>query len=204
LEICNLDTNILKSGNEERSSTVNFSKPPTVILCLLLTLAVLTVYSQISMHDFIAYDDDQYVYENPMVKAGITPAGIHWAFFSFYYANWHPLTWLSHMLDCQMFGLKPGGHHLMNLAIHMASTLLLFIVLLKMTHRPWRSAIVAAIFGLHPIHVESVAWISERKDVLSALFGMATLLLYVRYTKKTTKVCCCRGITAPGLWHCGP
>jgi len=154
-----------------------------IFLCLALALATLAVYWQTSGHGFIAYDDDQYVYENSIVKAGITASGVAWAFTTFFYANWHPLTWLSHMLDCQLFGLDAGAHHLVNLAFHLASTLLLFSALVRMTRQPWRSSLVAGVFALHPLHVESVAWISERKDVLSVFFAMLALLLYIRYAE---------------------
>jgi protein O-mannosyl-transferase len=155
-------------------------------LCLALSLATLAVYWQTSEHDFVAYDDDQYVYANSIVKAGITASGVRWAFTTFFYANWHPLTWLSHMLDCQLFGVNAEAHHVINLGFHLASALLLFGVLLRMTRQPWRSSLVAGIFALHPLHVESVAWISERKDVLSTFFAILTLLLYVRYTEVST------------------
>jgi protein O-mannosyl-transferase len=157
-----------------------------VVLCLTLALATLAVYWQTSGHAFIAYDDDQYVYENSTVKAGLTTSGIAWAFTTVFYANWHPLTWLSHMLDCQLFGLDAGAHHIVNVAFHLTNTLLLFIALALITRQPWRSTLVAGIFALHPLHVESVAWIAERKDVLSTFFAMLTLLLYKRYTENTT------------------
>ena len=155
-----------------------------IIICSLLALAVLTIYAQTANYGYVAYDDDQYVYQNPWVKAGLTASNIGWAFTTFFYANWHPLTWISYMLDFNMFGSNPGAQHLVNVALHLASTLLLFLALVRMTRQPWRCAVVAAIFAVHPLHVESVAWISERKDVLSTFFEMLTLLLYVRYTVK--------------------
>jgi len=155
-------------------------------VCLALGLATLAVYLQTSGHGFIRFDDDQYVYENPMVRAGLTTSGLAWAFATFSAANWHPLTWLSHMLDCQLFGLDAGAHHLVNVAFHLANSLLLFLACAKMTRRPWRSVVVAGIFALHPLHVESVAWVAERKDVLSTFFGMLALLLYVLYTEAAT------------------
>ena len=155
-------------------------------VCLALGLATLAVYLQTSGHGFIRLDDGQYVYENPMVEAGLTASGLAWAFTTFTAANWHPLTWLSHMLDCQLFGLNAGAHHLVNVAFHLANSLLLFLICARMTRRPWRSLVVAGIFALHPLHVESVAWIAERKDVLSTFFGMLALLLYVRYTEAAT------------------
>jgi tetratricopeptide (TPR) repeat protein len=155
-----------------------------ILICALLALATIAIYAQTATHGYVAYDDDQYVYQNHWVKAGLTGANIAWAFTTFFYANWHPLTWLSYMLDFSLWGENPGAQHLENVAIHLASTLLLFLVLTRMTRRPWRAALVAAIFTVHPLRVESVAWISERKDVLSTFFDMLTLLLYVRYAAK--------------------
>jgi len=158
--------------------------PPKRLLipiCLTLAAAMLAVYLQTAGYGYVAYDDDQYVYENPILKAGLTAANLGWAFTTFYYANWHPLTWVSYLLDQQLFGLQPGAQHMVNLALHLASTLLLFLALVRMTGRTWRCAVVAGIFALHPLHVESVAWISERKDALSTFFEMLTLWLYVRY-----------------------
>ncbi|HVO85319.1 MAG TPA: tetratricopeptide repeat protein [Syntrophobacteria bacterium] len=143
-----------------------------------------TVFWQVGSHDFIAFDDPEYVIDNPMVRAGLTLQGLKWAFSTFAAANWHPLTWLSHMLDCELFGLNPGRHHLASLFFHLLNTLLLFLVLVKMTTALWRSAVVAALFAIHPLHVESVAWIAERKDVLSTSFWMLTLWAYSRYAEK--------------------
>ncbi len=131
--------------------------------------------------NFINYDDPDYILGNAHVDHGLTWTGIVWAFTSSDAANWHPLTWISHMMDCQFFDLHPAGHHLMNLLLHTANTLLLFLLLKNMTGAIWRSAFVAAAFAWHPLHVESVAWASERKDVLSAFFWMLTLLAYARY-----------------------
>jgi Flp pilus assembly protein TadD len=163
------------------------SKLMLFLMCLALCLSTLAVYSQVAGHDFIAYDDDQYVYENTHIKNGLTPSSIKWSLTTFYFANWHPLTWMSHMLDYQIFGLNAGGHHIVNLLLHIANVLLLFATLLGMTRRPWRSFIVSAIFALHPLHVESVAWVCERKDVLSAFFGFITILLYSTYAKAPSK-----------------
>ncbi len=155
-----------------------------IFICLALAAATLAIYAQTATHGYVAYDDDQYVYQNPWVKAGLTGSNVAWAFTTFFYANWHPLTWISYMLDSSLFGLSPGAQHLVNVAFHLASTLLLFLALARMTRQAWRSAVVAAIFAVHPMHVESVAWISERKDVLSTFFEMLTLLLYVRYVSR--------------------
>jgi hypothetical protein len=143
---------------------------PAFLIAVLLTLAVLGTYWPVQKYDFVNFDDDEYVFDNPHVKTGLTLKNIVWAFTKSHSANWHPLTWVSHMVDCELFGLNAGGHHLMNLYIHLANVLLLFFLLKKITAATWRSAFVAALFALHPLHVESVAWISERKDVLSAFF----------------------------------
>ena len=145
-----------------------------------LALATLAVYLPALHHGFVDYDDQQYVTDNPRVQAGLTRAGLVWAF-GFHAGNWHPLAWLSHMLDCQLFGANAGGHHLTSVLLHVANTLLLFAVLQRMTQAPWRSAAVAALFAWHPLHVESVAWVAERKDVLCAFFWMLTLLAYAQH-----------------------
>jgi len=152
-------------------------------LCLVLCLVTIAVYGQLYRAGFIAYDDDSYVTDNPTVKDGLTSSGIAWAFTTFHCSNWHPLTWLSHMLDWSLFAQNAGAHHLVNLAFHLASVLLLFVAFVSMTGRPWRSAIVAGIFAIHPLHVESVAWVAERKDVLSTFLGLAALVFYIRYVK---------------------
>jgi protein O-mannosyl-transferase len=149
-----------------------------------LLLAVLAVFGQTIGHDFVNFDDDVYVYENPQVNGGLTSAGTAWAITAFHSNNWHPLTWLSHMLDCQLYGLKPGGHHVSNVLLHAASAILLFLALQRLTGAFWPSAWVAAIFALHPLRVESVAWVAERKDVLSGLFFMLTLWFYARYVER--------------------
>ncbi|MFA5293408.1 MAG: tetratricopeptide repeat protein [Phycisphaerae bacterium] len=153
-----------------------------VCICLAMTLVTLAVYWQMCQYDFVNFDDYKYVGENPHVRYGFTREGIKWAFTNFGYAgNWHPLTWLSHILDCQLYGVDPGRQHLTNLFLHIANTLLLFAVFSAMTGTLWQSAFVAALFVLHPMHVESVAWISERKDLLSTLFWLLTMWAYVRY-----------------------
>jgi tetratricopeptide (TPR) repeat protein len=154
-----------------------------ILICLGLALAIAVVYSPVVRFGFINYDDPTYVTDNAFVKAGLTFKGFVWAFTNTSAYNWHPLTWLSHMLDCQLFGLNAGAHHLVNVIFHVANTLLLFSVLRRMTRAPWRSAFVAAVFALHPLHVESVAWVAERKDVLSALFWVLTIWAYVRYVE---------------------
>jgi tetratricopeptide (TPR) repeat protein len=150
---------------------------------LALVLFTFVAFEQIRHNNFVNYDDNLYVTENPHVKAGITHESVVWAFTTSHASNWHPLTWLSHMLDCELFGLNPHWHHLTNLFFHIANTLLLFWVLKKMTGRIWPSVFVAAAFALHPLHVESVAWVAERKDVLSTLFGLLTIAAYIRYAQ---------------------
>lgn len=157
-------------------------------VCLLLVLATLAVYGQVVHHDFVNLDDNEYVYENLHVRSGLTWKEIPWAFASMHGGNWHPLTWLSHMFVCELFGLDAGVHHLVNLLLHLLNSVLLYLVLDRMTGAVWRSAMVAALFALHPLHVESVAWVSERKDVLSTLFFMLTLGAYVRYANRPSRV----------------
>ena len=148
-----------------------------------LVAVILAVYTQVVSHQFIILDDNRYIRENPMVNQGLTLTGIAWAFTTFHAANWHPLTWLSHMLDCQIFGLNAGSHLLVNALMHAVNCLLLFLFLRRVTGAKWRSAIVAALFALHPLHVESVAWAAERKDTLSTFFGLLSLLAYARYVE---------------------
>jgi protein O-mannosyl-transferase len=160
------------------------SNKQILIIYIVLTAITLAVYLRINQSDFIGVDDSVYVIENIHVQSVITLNGIRWAFSTTYAEFWHPLTWLSLMFDYQLHGLNAGGYHLTNLILHVLSTLLLFWLFCRMTGAVWRSAFVAAFFALHPLHVESVAWVSERKDVLSAFFWMLTLCLYVYYTEK--------------------
>jgi tetratricopeptide (TPR) repeat protein len=155
-----------------------------LIIYLVLTIVTLAVYWQVNHYDFVNYDDQVYVTENSHIQSGITLGGFRWAFSTIYAEFWHPLTLLSLMFDYQLHGLNAGGYHLTNLILHIMSTLLLFWLFNRMTGAIWRSAFIAAIFSLHPLRVESVAWIAERKDVLSAFFWMLTLCLYVYYTEK--------------------
>src|SRR5271157_4476668 len=155
----------------------------TMLVCLVLALGTAVLYWPATSFDFIYFDDPLYVVTNPHLKGGLSWRGLGWCFQAGYAANWHPLTWMSHMLDCQCFGLKPGGPHAVNLLLHAANSVLLFLVLKRMTNALWRSAMAAALFAWHPLHVESVAWIAERKDVLSAFFWMLALWAYVRYAE---------------------
>jgi tetratricopeptide (TPR) repeat protein len=154
------------------------------IYCLLLALATLKVYGDVFAAGFIRFDDPRYVTQNPHVVAGLTWDGATWAFTTLFKSNWHPLAWLSHMLDVELFGLDAGGHHATSLLLHTANSLLLFAVLRSATRAPGPSALVAALFALHPTHVESVAWIAERKDVLSTFFGLLATACYVGYARR--------------------
>ena len=160
-------------------------------IALLLVLGTLAVYLPASHHGFTLFDDNDYVTENPMVENGLTWAGVKWAFTTWHASNWHPLTWISHMADCQMAGLNPSVPHCENVLFHAANAVLLFALLLRLTGLRadasarqaggvWPAAFIAALFAWHPLHVESVAWIAERKDVLSTCFALLTLLAYTK------------------------
>ena len=155
------------------------------LLVVLLVILMLAVYWQSTDHDFLTYDDNLYVTDNLRVKTGLTYRNMLWAFTTMEASNWHPITWWSHMLDCQIHGLNPKGHHLTNVLFHIANTLLLLYLLFSATRNYWQSMFVAALFALHPLHVESVAWIAERKDMLSTFFMFGTLILYTRYTQNS-------------------
>jgi protein O-mannosyl-transferase len=165
-----------------------FSKDPvTLLLCLALAAIILVVYLPAGSHTFFILDENDHVTENPYVANGLTGAGIIWAFTSVAAFNWHPVTWLSHMTVAQFYGMDPGAHHLANVLIHTAASVVLFLLFLRVTGARWQSLFVAALFALHPLHVESVAWVAERKDVLSALFGFLTLLCYAQRVTKPSK-----------------
>jgi protein O-mannosyl-transferase len=165
--------------------TERFGSLPEVIgVCFVLAALTWVVFAPTIHAQFINYDDQTYVYQEPKVTAGVSVQGTIWAFTHFHSENWHPLTTISHMLDCQMYGLNPGGHHFTNIVLHTLAVILLFIVLRQMTGAIWRSGFVAAVFAIHPLHVESVAWVSERKDVLSAVFFMLILAAYTHYVRK--------------------
>lgn len=153
------------------------------LVCLFLIISTFSVYWQVHNYEFINFDDDLYITDNLNVQAGLTIESITWAFTTIHASNWHPLTWLSHMLDCQLYGLNPEGHHVTNLLFHIANSLLLFFVFKRMTGHFWRSAFLASLFAIHPLHVESVAWISERKNVLSTFFWMLTMWSYIWYVQ---------------------
>lgn len=170
-----------KAVSFEHSSVRNI-----VVVCLALVVITLSVYVQVGNHEFLSYDDDVYVTGNPHVASGITGKNIIWAFTSVgeRTGNWHPVTWLSHMTDVQFYGMNPGGHHITNVVIHTLSSLFLLLLLFRFTGSLMQSAFVAAMFALHPMHVESVAWVAERKDVLSAFFWFLTLIFYCEYVSK--------------------
>ena len=158
----------------------------SLAICLLLVLGTLALYWPVTRHEFVNYDDTDYVTQNAYVQAGLSAKSIAWAWSSEVARNWHPVTMFSHMLDCQLFGLKPGGHHFTSLLLHTANSVLLFLLLRWLTGATWRSALVAALFAFHPLHVESVAWVAERKDVLSMFFFLLTIWAYTAYVRKST------------------
>src|ERR1700733_886561 len=152
-----------------------------MLICLLLASVTLALYWPATGFDFTNYDDPDYIIYNPAIQHGVSPDSVAWAFKTSHASNWNPVTWISHMVDYSLYGLKPGGHHLTNLIFHTANAVLLFLVLWQLTGTQWRSALVAALFAWHPLHVESVAWISERKDVLSTFFWLLTMMAYGVY-----------------------
>ncbi len=154
------------------------------IICILLSALVLAIYWKVQYHEFINYDDGRYITQNKHVKSGLSKENFIWAFTHSHSANWHPITWLSHMLDSHFYGLNPNGHHLTSLGLHIANSLLLFLVLCRMTGEVWKSCFVASLFAFHPINIESVAWTSERKSVLSTLFWLLTTWAYINYVQK--------------------
>jgi protein O-mannosyl-transferase len=177
-----------KSKRESSDRRAATSRPISRVayawLAVALVVLTVLVYQPVLQSRFLGLDDDDYLTSNPNVQHGLTAAGVKWAFTSFHASNWHPLTWMSHTLDWQLYGSGPIGHHAANLVIHVANVLLLFWVLTLLTGMAWRSAFVAALFAIHPLHVESVAWVSERKDVLSTLFWLLTMLAYVTYARR--------------------
>jgi len=153
------------------------------LICLVLAVSILAVYLQVADHEFIDYDDNVYITENPQVQSGLTSKSVGWAFTTTRAGNWHPLTWLSHMMDYQLFGLNPRGHHLTSVFLHITNSILLFLALRWATSTIWPSALAASLLAIHPLHVESVAWVAERKDVLSTFFWLLTMLAYINYAK---------------------
>jgi hypothetical protein len=182
-----------RGSTDANSSWVGSASPPQprgsrtkiVAISAVLALITLALYAPSARHGFIDYDDDTYILDNPHVYTGLSTENILWAFRSGYGGNWHPITWISHMVDYQLFGLNPGPQHLINAIFHAANTVLLFLALQNITCCYWRTAFVAALFGFHPLHVESAGWLAERKDLLSALFAFVALLAYGHYSKAT-------------------
>jgi tetratricopeptide (TPR) repeat protein len=180
------------SSNAGSDQNVGFmaeskSKHCTLLICLGLALVVFAVFWPVSKCDFVNYDDLGYITTNQNIQHGITAESLKWALTTGHSSNWHPLTWISHMLDVQFYGLNPMGHHLTNLLFHIANAVLMFLLLRSMTKTLWPSAFIAALFALHPLRVESVAWVSERKDVLSTFFWILTVWAYVRYTQTSAQ-----------------
>jgi Flp pilus assembly protein TadD len=175
--------NEIASRFPARSKSLNQKNMRPRFLILLLVLITLAVFLPVVQCNFLDYDDNDYVTDNPFVKNGLTWPDLRWAFTTFHASNWHPLTWLSHALDCQLFGAHAGAQHYVNVIFHTANVALLFILLLRLTHSLWPAAFIAALFAWHPLHVESVAWISERKDVLSTFFALLALLSYTKYAQ---------------------
>jgi protein O-mannosyl-transferase len=165
--ICSPLTNIKFKGLGETDKADKILK---IAICIFLMVATFCIYSQLQDHEFINYDDYQYIKDDWKIKPGLTSESISWAFTTFYGYNWFPITWLSHTLDYQFYGLNPKGHHLTNLFFHIANSLLLFMILIRMTGKLWRCAFIAAMFTFHPLNVESVARTAESKNVLSTLF----------------------------------
>src|SRR2546422_603071 len=159
----------------------------TLPIAVLLALATLLAYWPVVQCGYLNLDDDLYVTANPAVWGGLTLAGARWALTATHAGLWHPLTWLSHMLDVQLYGSNPGGHHATNLLLHVANVVLLLLVLVRTTGALWPSAIAAALFALHPLRVESVAWVAGRKDVLSAAFGLCALIAYARFAQRGSR-----------------
>jgi tetratricopeptide (TPR) repeat protein len=177
------DQEILVMISDETQKSPFFNLRREGVVCLFLVIITLAVYWQVGNHEFVNYDDNDYITENQHVQAGLTLKSIAWAFTSTHASNWHPLTWLSHMLDCQIYGLNPSGHHFTSVLFHILNSILLFLIFKRMTRAFWKSAFVAALFAIHPLHVESVAWVAERKDVLSTFFWMLTMGAYILYVQ---------------------
>ena len=173
------------TGREKPVPAGGGSRWVSASVCALLIVLCLAVYAQTVKFELLLFDDNDYVTDNPHVRSGLNLKGLAWAFTTMHASNWHPLTWISHMLDCRLYGMRAGGHHLTSVLLHAGNSLLLFLVLGRMTGRLGRSAFVAAVFAVHPLHVESVAWVAERKDVLSTLFGLLAVWAYARYAEKS-------------------
>ena len=178
-----MPVNMSRSNSENPERAADSGLRLFALLCVVLALGTVALYWPITHHPFIHFDDDDYIVGNPHVTSGLSVTNFVWAFTTSEQANWHPLTWISHQTDCALFAVNPGAHHLVNLLYHLANTLLLFLFLRSATGAVWRSAVVAALFAWHPMHVESVAWASERKDVLSTFFWLLAMLAYLQYAR---------------------
>src|SRR3989338_2395848 len=180
-----------KSGRRDRNVS---AEPPqnnrkwTFAVIAVLAALTMAVFWQVRHHEFVEIDDELYIPRNPHVQQGFTAESVRWAVTSFYATNWHPVTWLSHMLDVRLFGLRPGGHHLVSVAIHLANAILLFLLLRRLTGDLWPGAFVAALFAVHPLDAESVAWVAERKNVLSTFFWLCALWLHAVYAARPNAV----------------
>lgn len=182
------------AATDERADRSSAPWPQLLLISTTLIVITFIAYWPVKDNGFIRLDDYDYVARNPMVSRGLTADGVEWAFTTFAVANWHPLTWLSHMLDCDLFRVQdadgvveqwPGGHHLVSVGLHAANAVLLCLLFVQMTGALWRSGLLAALFALHPVRVESVAWLAERKDVLSTLFGLLALIAYVQFARRS-------------------
>lgn len=180
---CRLEHTAVSDSPSQSTSPAGLRTP--LVLCLVLAAVTVAVYWQVHAHDFVNYDDPIYVRDNGHIQEGFSIQSVRWAFTTGHASNWHPITWLSHLLDCTLFGVHPGAHHLVNVALHVVNTILLLVVLGRLTGRYGPSSWVAALFALHPLHVESVAWISERKDVLSTFFWLLTIWAYAGYARRS-------------------
>ncbi len=174
-----------KADQMPKETTIVREKYHGIMAILLLAAIVLVLYWPVTGYEFIAMDDNLYLLDNPDIQKGLSRQGISWAMTTLYTTNWHPLTWLSLMADYELYGLKAAGYHVSNLLLHILNTLLLFLVLRRMTGETWKCLTVAALFAVHPLNIESVAWIAERKNLLSTLFWILTLFAYVRYVEKS-------------------
>src|SRR5436305_3159379 len=200
LETCKIDNLFARWPRRTITKTVRTQLVLKFAICAALIAITWAVFGQTLGHEFVNFDDPIYVSENDQVHGGLSWHGVAWAFTHIHSHNWHPLTTMSHMLDCQLFGLKPGAHHFVNVLLHSATAVLLFLLLERLTLNLWSSAFVAAVFAIHPLRVESVAWISERKDLLSGLFFVLTLLAYFYYARKPNLG---RYLTMSILFACG-
>src|ERR1039458_4979005 len=167
---------VARNGSAPRSSSAAHKPWQIFVVSVVLAVVTLFAYRAVRNDDFVNFDDPSYILRNPQVQQGVTVHSVKWAFTTFYASNWHPLTWISHMIDWKLYGKNPRGHHMTSVALHAANAILLFLLLLYMTGFTGRSAMVAFFFALHPAHVESVAWIAERKDILCAFFFLCALL----------------------------